>query len=230
MKKPAGYLQNVKLRPEISDAVLDAVEFVESRGNPNAVSPVGAMGAYQFMPGTASDLGIDPFDPVAARGGARKYLSYLYDQTGSLEDALRAYNFGLGNLKKSGSKNLPRETKDYVSRVLARLGQKEQGTPPSLVSQPVNQQDPIPPPEASSTEATPESPPPSEQMPQESMAGLGKLYHEGQAPELRGIGEGPLAMVGKILKDPMNIVEAKKGGHIKRKIASKYAKMTDPIR
>lgn len=228
MKKPAGYLQNVKLRPEISDAVLDAVEFVESRGNPNAVSPVGAMGAYQFMPGTAGDLGIDPFDPVAARGGARKYLSYLYDQTGSLEDALRAYNFGLGNLKKSGSKNLPRETKDYVARVMARLGQKEQGIQPSLVSQPANPQDPIPPPEAEET--SPISPPAESLEPQESMAGLGKLYHEGQAPELRGIGEGPLAMVGKILKDPMNIVEAKKGGHIKRKIASKYAKMTDPIR
>jgi len=51
--------------PDLEDW-LDAIQHVESRGNPNAVSPKGALGAFQFMPATAQELGVDPLNPAQA--------------------------------------------------------------------------------------------------------------------------------------------------------------------
>lgn len=83
--------------------LLDAVERVESNGNPNAVSPAGAQGAYQFMPATAASVGVqNPFDPVQARAGAAKYLAQLYQQFGgNIQQAIAAYNAGPGNVSKA---------------------------------------------------------------------------------------------------------------------------------
>lgn len=84
--------------------LLDAVQKVESNGNPNAVSPAGAEGAYQFMPGTAASVGVaDPFDPQQARAGAAKYLAQLYQQFGgNAQKAIAAYNAGPGRVAQAG--------------------------------------------------------------------------------------------------------------------------------
>ena len=83
--------------------LLDAVQHVESNGNPNAVSPAGAQGPYQFMPSTAASLGVnDPFDPTQARAGAAQYLAQLYQQFGGdAQKAIAAYNAGPGRVSEA---------------------------------------------------------------------------------------------------------------------------------
>jgi soluble lytic murein transglycosylase-like protein len=70
------------------ERLLDAVRQVESGGNPNAVSPKGAKGPYQFMDATAAEYGVkDSFDETQSREGARKYLNKLHGQFGTVEQA-----------------------------------------------------------------------------------------------------------------------------------------------
>lgn len=82
--------------------LLDAVQHVESNGNPNAVSPAGAQGPYQFMPATAASLGLNnPFDPTQARAAAGQYLAQLYQQFGgNAQQAIAAYNAGPGRVSQ----------------------------------------------------------------------------------------------------------------------------------
>lgn len=59
--------------------------------NPQAVRGENASGIAQFLPSTASDLGVDPFDPYSALNGAAKYLADLEKSTGNLALALAKY-------------------------------------------------------------------------------------------------------------------------------------------
>lgn len=111
-------LTPVGANPFVSKALLDAVAQVESSGNPKAVSPVGAQGLFQFMPATAKEYGIDPFDPVQARKGAERYLTDLaIKYRGSLPHTLAAWNWGLGNVDKHGLDKMPKETRNFIQRV-----------------------------------------------------------------------------------------------------------------
>lgn len=109
----------------IDDGTLDAVRRVESGGNPNAVSPAGAVGAYQFMPKTAAQFGIDPRDERQSRIAAGKYLSQLQDQFGGDRNlALLAYNWGPGNVdawmrtgKGAKGQEMPPQAQQYADRV-----------------------------------------------------------------------------------------------------------------
>ena len=78
--------------------------IVESSLNPTAISSAGAMGLWQFMPGTGANYGLKKgyqinsfFEPVKETDAACKYLKYLYDMLGNWNLALSAYNAGLGN-------------------------------------------------------------------------------------------------------------------------------------
>lgn len=105
--------------------LLYSVAAAESGGDPFAVSGDGAKGLFQFMPGTAKDVGLkgrDVFDPHKSAEAAAKYLRYLNDATGgNLEETLAAYNWGLGNVQKKGIDNMPAETRNYVPKVMAGM-------------------------------------------------------------------------------------------------------------
>lgn len=85
-------------------------------------SPVGALGIAQFMPATAKQFGIDPLNPWQAIDAAGKYLAQLFRQFGNWADALAAYNWGPGNVKKRGIASAPTETRNYFGQILADLG------------------------------------------------------------------------------------------------------------
>nr|WP_246413271.1 lytic transglycosylase domain-containing protein [Methylobacterium brachythecii] len=91
--------------------------FRESAFRVNAVSPVGAQGVAQFMPGTAKERGLlDPFDPEQAIPHAAHLLADLRTQFGNLGLAAAAYNSGAGRVSSwlAGKGGLPSETRAYV--------------------------------------------------------------------------------------------------------------------
>lgn len=90
----------------------------ESRFDPLAVSPAGAEGIAQFMPGTGRIRGVaNAFDPAEALARSAEYLSFLNRRFGNLGLAAAAYNAGEGALERiTGSGGyVPYETRDYVA-------------------------------------------------------------------------------------------------------------------
>ena len=117
---------------------LKYLAVVESGLNPNAISPAGAVGLWQFMKFNARhyDLEYNYYiderrDPEKSTEAACKMLKWLYDSFNDWELALAAYNSGYGNVKKairaSGGKKkfwtiypyLLRETRSYVPQFVA---------------------------------------------------------------------------------------------------------------
>jgi hypothetical protein len=110
-------------RWNVSGALLGAQLLAESNFNPFAVSPAGAQGIAQFMPGTAASYGLDdPFDPVAAIDAQAHLMSDLIRQLGSPELALAGYNAGPGAVEGCHCVPPYPETRAYVTRILALLG------------------------------------------------------------------------------------------------------------
>jgi len=97
----------------------------ESRFHPRAVSPKGAMGLMQLMPGTARRLGVrKPFDAAENIRAGTQYMRELMDLFGGKVDlVLASYNAGEGAVLKYG-RNVPpyRETRDYVKTIGKRYG------------------------------------------------------------------------------------------------------------
>jgi hypothetical protein len=95
----------------------------ESLFDPGAVSPKGAQGIAQFMPGTAKLRGLaDPFDPKQALAASAAYLAELRSLFGNLGRAAAAYNAGEQRVRRwlSGKSGLPYETQDYVLSITGR--------------------------------------------------------------------------------------------------------------
>lgn len=106
----------------LPSGLLNAVMHQESRGDPNAVSPKGATGLFQFMPETAQAYGINPRDPAqSADGAARMYGDLSRQYNGDVPKMLAGYNWGGGNMARQGFDNRPPETQDYISKVMARM-------------------------------------------------------------------------------------------------------------
>lgn len=107
---------------------LDRVFFTrllwkESLFDPNAVSPAGAQGIAQFMPGTAERRNLeDPFDPMAAILASASFLSDLKKQFGNVGLAAAAYNAGEGRIDRwlAGNSGLPDETEGYVASITGK--------------------------------------------------------------------------------------------------------------
>jgi hypothetical protein len=86
----------------------------ESGFRPHAVSPAGARGIAQFMPGTAAGLGVNPDHPTQALKAAAKLMADYVHKYGSYKNALVAYNAGPGRVGHS----LPSETQHYIANIL----------------------------------------------------------------------------------------------------------------
>ena len=107
---------------DLSPSLLEALVWQESRWRENAVSPAGARGLAQLMPGTARYLGVNADDPFANLEGGARYLREQLDRfDGDLEKALAAYNAGPGRVMRAGGIPNIRETRDYVAAIMARL-------------------------------------------------------------------------------------------------------------
>jgi hypothetical protein len=99
----------------------------ESRFNPNAVSPKGAQGIAQFMPGTADERGLyDPFEPKQAIIHSASLLADLRREFGNFGLAAAAYNAGPERVRSwlGGSGGLPYETRDYVQFITGRAAEE----------------------------------------------------------------------------------------------------------
>jgi soluble lytic murein transglycosylase-like protein len=118
----AAALTHAASSANVSPTLLSALVWQESRWNPQAVSPKGAMGLTQLMPGTARDLGVNPADPIANLHGGARYLRQLLDQfDGDVEKALAAYNAGPARVRNAGGVPAIAETKAYVASIVRRV-------------------------------------------------------------------------------------------------------------
>ena len=105
----------------VSSALLSALVWKESRWNPAAVSPKGAIGLTQLMPGTARELGVNPNDPFQNLvGGARYFRQVLELFDYDVEKALAAYNAGPDRVRKANGVPRIAETQLYVASVINR--------------------------------------------------------------------------------------------------------------
>jgi soluble lytic murein transglycosylase-like protein len=120
----AAVVREAALRHGVDAELLRCLIEVESGYDPYALSPKGAMGLAQLMPGTAIDLGVtDPFDPVQAADAAARHLARLLDRNeGRFVPALAAYNAGEGAAARWGGLPPYRETIRYVEKILSRYG------------------------------------------------------------------------------------------------------------
>ncbi len=127
-KRYALLLERAASAANVSPALLAAVVWQESRWNAQAISPKGAIGLAQLMPGTARDLGVDPRDPAQNLIGGARYLRQLLDQfDGDIEKSLAAYNAGPGRVLRSNGVPRIRETQSYVSAIVDRLSHTVSG-------------------------------------------------------------------------------------------------------
>lgn len=109
----------------LPEGLLKSVAITESGGNQFATSGAGAKGLFQFMDGTARDMGLrgnDVFDPMKSAEAAAKYLSQLLARNGGdLSKTLASYNWGIGNVQRYGMDLMPQETRNYIPKVMSNM-------------------------------------------------------------------------------------------------------------
>lgn len=104
---------------QLDPALIKAVIHAESAFNPRALSPKGARGLMQLMPGTARDMGVgNAFVPESNIRGGTAYLARLMKRYGRVEHALAAYNAGDEPVQRFNGVPPFSETQNYVRRVL----------------------------------------------------------------------------------------------------------------
>jgi soluble lytic murein transglycosylase-like protein len=115
----AEMVRRIARRHSVEWKLVAAIIASESGGDPDAVSPAGAVGLMQLMPDTADRLGVDPYDPEQNVEGAVRYLARLLSTFKSVDLTLIAYNAGPGfAIKyKNGDAELNAETREFLMRV-----------------------------------------------------------------------------------------------------------------
>ena len=103
---------------DVDPLILEIIIKHESNFNPGAVSPTGALGLMQLMPGTAASCGVkDPFDPAQNVAGGAYYFAQQLRRFQDLSQALAAYNAGPGAVQTYGGIPPFAETQNYVSSI-----------------------------------------------------------------------------------------------------------------
>jgi soluble lytic murein transglycosylase-like protein len=119
-------------RRQLSDRLIEAVAWEESRLKQNAVSPKGARGVMQLMPSTARRVGVDPDALRDNLDGGAAYLARLLQEfDGDIVLTLAAYNAGPGAVRRFGGVPPYPETRAYVAAVLDRLAAVSLGATPA---------------------------------------------------------------------------------------------------
>lgn len=125
---------------DIPEEFFTRLIWQESRFDPSAVSPAGAQGIAQFMPGTAAMRGlIDAFEPLQALRESASYLRELRTTfRGNLGLAAAAYNAGPGQVEAwlAGRRRLPWETQAYVRIITGHSAEAWVAQPPPQMSSP----------------------------------------------------------------------------------------------
>ena len=114
----ADEIEAAATRNGLDPRLLAALVKAESGFRPSARSHAGAIGLAQLMPGTARELGVDPYNPRENLEGGAKFLKAMLDKFGSNDLALAAYNAGPARVARAGGIPNIRETQAYVPRVL----------------------------------------------------------------------------------------------------------------
>ena len=118
-----GYLIDAGTRNGIDPLLLYSIMHQESSFKSHAISPKGARGLMQLMPGTAIRFGVtNIFDPRQNIEGGARYVSFLLDRfDGDVNLTLAGYNAGEGAVEKYGWRIPPyAETQEYVRRISRR--------------------------------------------------------------------------------------------------------------
>jgi hypothetical protein len=112
---------------QIDADFIASVIHAESANNPRAVSPKGAQGLMQLMPGTASKLGVkNSFDPAENVDGGVRYLrELLLLYNGDMAKALAAYNASPQRVQQYKGVPPYRETHAYVARIIKDYNRKK---------------------------------------------------------------------------------------------------------
>ena len=132
-KEYQGIISSVAKEHGVKADLVNAIIKQESNFNPNAKSHAGAQGLMQLMPNTAKGLGVkNSLDPRQNVDGGTRYIKQLLGQYDDVRLSLAAYNWGMGNvnkaIKKYGNsyeaieKHMPKETRNYVPKVLGNMG------------------------------------------------------------------------------------------------------------
>jgi soluble lytic murein transglycosylase-like protein len=118
----APLLARAAQRWNVSATLLAAQLYAESGFDPSVVSPAGAQGIAQFMPGTARALGLEnPFDPAQAIDAQAHLMRDLLRRFASVPLALAAYNAGPGAVAECMCVPPYPETRGYVARILGLM-------------------------------------------------------------------------------------------------------------
>ena len=111
-----AYAKKINIDTRLIQAIIQA----ESSYDFKAKSNKGAIGLMQLMPDTAKYLKVDPHNPQENIKGGMNYIKKLLKQfDGDLNKALAAYNWGPGNVTRNGIENMPKETRNYIKKVMA---------------------------------------------------------------------------------------------------------------
>lgn len=129
---PSLYLDKIKKlarKYDLNESLILAVAKAESSFNPFAISPKGAMGIMQLMPGTAQQYGVfNAYNVDQNLEAGAKHLKYLYNKyDGVLHLTLAAYNAGEEAVSKYGGVPPYEETRTYIKRVMGYMGLKYSG-------------------------------------------------------------------------------------------------------
>jgi soluble lytic murein transglycosylase-like protein len=116
--------------------IVRSVAKAESAFQPQALSPKGAIGLMQLMPGTAAELNVNPYDPAENAEGGARYLRDLLlkyeNDPHQVSKAIAAYNAGPGAVDKYHGIPPYRETVQYVKRVLQQYEKEQQQSKKSV--------------------------------------------------------------------------------------------------